>query len=195
MSATNRSNVRRENDFYETPQELCDLILERFTSKITPSSILDPGCGTGNFADAARRTYPHATVVGIDKDPNVLDVASKRGLYVTQSDIQDWSGRYSLIVGNPPYNQAATFIKTCLNMLTPVGYVAFLLRLNFLESQKRYAGLFKDHPPSEIWVLPARPSFTKGGTDATSYGIFLWKKVPPTITTLEWLDNRHIKNK
>lgn len=51
----------------------------------------------------------------------------------------------------------------------------FLLRTNFLESKKRFEW-WQDKPPTKLYVLSKRPSFTGKGTDATSYSWFIWEK-------------------
>jgi len=54
--------------------------------------------------------------------------------------------------------------------------VAFLLRLAFLESDKRIA-FWKEHPAYKVWPLAHRPSFTADGkTDNAAYGWFWWSK-------------------
>ena len=52
---------------------------------------------------------------------------------------------------------------------------AFLLRTNFLESEKRFKW-WQEHPLSGLYTLHKRPSFTGRGTDATSYSWFVWER-------------------
>lgn len=72
----------------------------------------------------------------------------------------------------PPYSIALEFIEAALSMRKSQGVVAFLLRINFLGSQER-ADWHRAHP-CKLYVLPRRPSFTGGGTDATEYAWFVW---------------------
>lgn len=61
---------------------------------------------------------------------------------------------------------------------------AFLLRLNWLASQKRAFWLRKNTP--SVYVLPKRPSFTGKGTDATDYCWAVWRRdVAPTVVILD----------
>jgi hypothetical protein len=64
------------------------------------------------------------------------------------------------------------FIERALREAPEDADVAFLLRLNFLGSQRRAA--FHRSFPSDVYVLPRRPSFTGGGTDATEYCWMVW---------------------
>jgi hypothetical protein len=80
------------------------------------------------------------------------------------------SKRFDVCIGNPPYSLAQEFAERAIGCSR---VVAFLLRLNFLGSQKRAAWLRK-HTPS-VYVLPRRPSFTDDNkTDACEYAWFLW---------------------
>lgn len=69
---------------------------------------------------------------------------------------------YDCIITNPPYSLAEEFLRKSLE-IAPV--VCFLLRLNFLGSQKRAAFLSKN--PPDVYVLSERPSFVNGKTDST----------------------------
>ena len=48
-----------------------------------------------------------------------------------------------------------------------------LLRLPFLESNKRYE-FWQNHPVNKLYILSKRPSFRGKGTDATAYAFFVW---------------------
>jgi hypothetical protein len=87
--------------------------------------------------------------------------------------------RWAFIVGNPPYRHGEEFVRRCFDLLEEeTGRLLFLLRINFLGSQKRRQ-LFADLPLAHVWVLSKRPSFVNGGTDATEYGWFLWDRAHP----------------
>lgn len=77
--------------------------------------------------------------------------------------------------GNPPYSLALDFINKSLELLHPGGLLIFLLRTNFLESEKRFKW-WQEHPLSGLYTLHKRPSFTGRGTDATSYSWFVWER-------------------
>lgn len=62
-----------------------------------------------------------------------------------------------------------------LELLHPGGLLIFLLRTNFLESEKRFKW-WQEHPLSGLYTLHKRPSFTGRGTDATSYSWFVWER-------------------
>jgi len=80
-----------------------------------------------------------------------------------------WKRREDVVITNPPFNQALDFVKGAMK---DGKIVVMLLRLNWLASQKRNRFL-REHTPS-VYVLPRRPSFTGGGTDATDYAWFVW---------------------
>ena len=78
---------------------------------------------------------------------------------------------FSVAILNPPFSLSLQFIAACL----PIAeHTVALLRLNWLEGQERN-GFLRDHAP-DVYVLPVRPSFTGGGTDATAYAWFHWQR-------------------
>ena len=44
-----------------------------------------------------------------------------------------------------------------------------------MASRKRF-GFMRENPPTEMYVLNQRPSFTGKGTDAQEYAWFVWDK-------------------
>jgi hypothetical protein len=111
-----------------------------------PRRILDPACGKGA----------------------ILDVLQAEGHKVIGGDIFDWGwpnayvGDYltrpsssadTAIITNPPYRLAMPFLEKALR--DGSEYVAFLLRLNFLESMRRKP-FFEACPPSRVWVSSRR---------------------------------------
>jgi hypothetical protein len=76
---------------------------------------------------------------------------------------------FDVAIGNPPYRLAMEFIQVALRR---ARYVAFLLRLGFLESKSRHD--FMRRCPPDVYVLPDRPSFSGKGTDATAYAWMVW---------------------
>ncbi len=78
--------------------------------------------------------------------------------------LSDW------IITNPPYRQAEQFVR---HGMLHAERTAWLLRLNFLGSQKRVPLHARFDP--DVHVLSKRPSFTYDGrTDATEYAWFVY---------------------
>lgn len=191
---------RRENDFYETPIELCRAALQldifqtffRF-SKEKHLRILDPGFGTGVWGKAWKEVYPKRQDIleGIDivnryNDSDKIYTSWKIEDYLT-SDFSSVVDKYDIIMGNPPYENAEEFIRKSLGLLTKkdsygtpkVGLLIFLLKTTFLNSQKRAKGLYKEFPPIGVYVSGRRPSFSGDRkTNADDYSIFIWLNAP-----------------
>jgi hypothetical protein len=200
MQSLNRQKSerpRRERDFYETPIELAEESIRVFATdfKYFPSKILDPGSGNGIWGKAVSNVFfPKPDIFGVE----VQNLNAKYGEYYSEicngdylsGEFDNSIGDFDFIVGNPPYSLAEEFIRKSFSYLIPNGYIFFLLRLAFLESQKRYKGLFKEFPPLRVYVSSRRPSFfstTKGKTtDTISYAMFLWKKGYRESTDIKW---------
>jgi len=162
MSSTNRSAIRQPDDFYGTPPWVVDAILPHLD---LTGQILEPGCGSGAIVKrlVARGVDP-MRIHGVELDEGrafaCLDETGGvmwRGDFLT---FPSWAvsapARFDLAIGNPPFALALEFIERALTLATTV---AFVLRLNFLGSQRR-AAWHRAHP-SDVYILPRRPSFTE----------------------------------
>lgn len=209
MQSLNRLNSERpryKNDFYETPYGLCKAALQRLYDDEQyfrpPLNVLDAGCGRGVWGRAFN------AVLGNNNYNEGIDIESEvqLGVYnltICRDFLDSTYGNYDFIYGNPPYALAEEFVRKGLELVKVGGWVYFLLRLAFLESQKRHFGLFKEFPPKRVYVLSRRPSFftTHEGrktVDALSYAMFLWEKGSITwgrdVTELDWLYWEYEKN-
>ena len=177
MSATNRGSKRAESDFYTTPLETVYSLLDNYNGIDASDDILEPSAGNGAIIQALRnRGYKnHITAVELRRDErfNLTELADRT--IISDFFAQDISEKYDVIIGNPPYSMAQEFIDKSLTLLKPGGRLIFLLRTNFLESNKRFTW-WQDKLPNGLYTLHKRPSFTGKGTDATSYSWFIWER-------------------
>jgi hypothetical protein len=172
MSATNRGAVRHTNDFYETEAWVVDSFLDANSMLLNYPYWLEPASGNGaivsavnHYADRDGRQRPTWTEVDIAPQcmPSGRNIIL--GDFLDPKTLGEPPGRWGVMMTNPPYKLAQEFIERGLEV---ANNVVVLLRLNFLEGQKRSAWL-REHVP-DVYVLPKRPSFTGDGkTDATAY--------------------------
>jgi len=166
MSSTNRGRERVLDDFYETPYWTTQL-LHNYLGYID-EPILEPAVGKGKIVDVLKENG-YKNITG-------LDLNSKFNPDICE-DYLSWvpDKEYKTIITNPPYTFAAEYVHKCLEDVAEGGMVALLLRLNFLESKKRYP-FWKEHMPSRIYVLAERPKFYLGKTDSIAYAWYVWFK-------------------
>lgn len=165
MSATGRSDVRRADDFYSTPEWCVDALAK--VLDFGPSC-LDPCAGTGAIMRAVEKYGARAMGIELDHGRAALAHAQPGDAL---SDAP-WPHTHT-VVTNPPYSLAMNFVLRALRQ-EPPGGVAMLLRLNWLASRKRAE--FHRLCPSDVYILPRRPSFSEDGkTDATEYAWFVWR--------------------
>lgn len=186
LRGTGEASVRHDQDFYETPA-WCIRSMLPHVLRGNEKRICDPGCGTGAIGREIVAAVPTAHLIGYEIDHARAATAESffgagGEVFVRDFLASEVESGFDLIMANPPYSLALEFIKRSLSLLAPEGRICFLLRLPFLEGQAR-APFFREHPP-DVYVLPKRPSFTGGGTDATAYAWMMW----PGSGRLAWLD-------
>ncbi len=165
---------RRTHHDYYTPRPLVDKLLDTMFEQhlLRPTQTLcDPHAGSGVWLDSfLERGYDH---LGIDIDPTAEAFGKHKTKMFRRNFVNPWScgAQPHWLLGNPPFADAERQVRHALDIAT-VG-VGFLLRLAFLSSQQRLP-LFRAHPPTHIWVLSERPSFTGGTTDQYDYAFFIW---------------------
>lgn len=196
MSATHRTKETREKslDYYRTPKWCVEAIREHVPHRLAdglqqPPEIFDPCAGDGailegfcNECDGGPLVAEHP-LAGIELQPELVAKTKpisydRGGSFPVSVAVRDalseepW-GAKGHVVMNPPFNMAEAFIRRAIREVAPhKGSVFALLRLGFLEGQAR-AALHLEYP-SDVFVLPRRPSFTGGGTDASAYAWFQW---------------------
>lgn len=185
MSSTNRHNAEKRHvaDYYVTPVKDIMTFLgaldEEVSLDIWDKTILDP-CAGGDPTHPM--SYPNALkeYYAIPDDHNIIKTIDIRedSLAETKANYIETELDYKpfLVISNPPFNQAMKFIKKALDDVEDGGYVAMLLRLNFLETKARKE-FFDNYMPTWIFVHHKRMSFTdQGGTDSVAYCHMVWKK-------------------
>jgi hypothetical protein len=174
VSATNRSNVRHLDDHYVTP-DWCVRLVAPYVIPDSAVTILDPCAGSGGLLDTAKLIAPWVCTTAIEIDRERADRCGQKHVLTQHRDAfggAPWP-QASIILTNPPYRHALPFLLRALAEAGSRGTVAFLLRLNFLGSQRRTA--FWQHHPCEVYVLSKRPSFTPDGkTDSCEYAWFVF---------------------
>ena len=109
------ADIRRKSGAVYTPRAIIDTMCSWAQSVGSPTTIVDPGAGSGRFLLAAGRCFPSARLVGIENDPiaALIARANLAGAGLAQrsevrvenfleSRFGDLSGK-TLFIGNPPY--------------------------------------------------------------------------------------------
>lgn len=96
------------------------------------------------------------------------------------------------IITNPPYKYATEFVLKALELSE--RKVAMFLKVQFLESRKRWDKLFKYYPPSTIYVFVKRISCYRNDdrsfkNSALCYSWFVWDKEYNGETKVKWINN------
>lgn len=165
----------RGNDLYETPAVATHALLKAET---LPRNIWEPACGNGAIIRVLR-----------DAGYNVIstDIMGGTDFLVTTS------APAPAIVTNPPYKLAQQFVAHALSLCP---YVAMLLRLAFLESERRRPILDNAHL-ARVHVFRNRlPMMHRDGWEgprisngAIAFAWFVWDKShsgPTILNRISW---------
>jgi hypothetical protein len=175
-------------DAYFSPPEAVWSLLH-IEAEHFPGVIWEPAAGDGAIVEPFRKAG--YKVLASD----LVDYGFPRCIsgidYLTAACRPDVKG----IVTNPPYRLAVQFAEKAM---TEVGYVALLLRTNFLESTARLA-FFRRHPPARIWISSRRlPMMHRQGWQGprapsnTCFAWFIWDSQAEQTQVLDWFDWRAV---
>jgi hypothetical protein len=178
--------TRHEHDEYHSPRWVVDAALAEIRGN--PVTVMDIGAGSsGIWGREARKLWPKAWIGGVEIQ-KVTPPLEYDDWWNTS--IEDWVGEgtmnYDLIMGNPPFKNIDYILPRCLERLDFGGCAVFLLRLAYLEGQRRRDTLYKKTPPAKVVVLSKRPQFYGNG-NYRAYGLFYWRQGWEGETRISWL--------
>ncbi len=151
--------TRKRTGEFSTPDQLCELI-GFLASKINPTSVLDPACGTGNFLQHLIKftNGQISKIKGVDISTECISRIPQIIKNHTATSIQQGNSlipttipeneKYDLIFCDPPLGMKvkgangimmsdAAFLDLCLKRLTKKGYLFFLIAEGFLFRNDR----------------------------------------------------------
>lgn len=184
LGASNHSKaVRSLNDFYATPPLATHKLLQLESFDI---NVWEPACGMNHIADILREnghTVRTSDIINMLDDDSIEIIDFLKHSETFCGDI----------ITNPPYNKGMEFVEKALEVVADGSKVAMFLKLQFLESAKRYK-LFKKYPPKTIYVsvnrlgCSATGEFNENGNapSAIAYCWYIWEKGFTGETTLKW---------
>ncbi len=185
---TGRSTDKRsDHDFYQTPCSMVQQLLDLKRSTWPKEwEVLEPAQGQGSITRQLRHHFP--CVTGYDKYQGP-----------TYFDFFEETGRYDLVITNPPFSQVNEFLEHA--RIVAKSSIAFLLPLRYLHGIKRYeSGVF--HRLAEVNVFVRAPLLTTMSsgeqyrTGMQVYAWFIWDQKEVKPPCLHWINNQpYVKGK
>jgi type I restriction-modification system DNA methylase subunit len=147
---------RGEQGIFFTPKKVRDTLFSELSSLgVSPKIVLEPSFGSGEFLLDAKRIWPSAKIIGVEKNEKLFKSVKCPGAELICDDFLNWSGSADLVIGNPPYfviptdsmstvekkafskanavcmtgrpNIYVRFLYNCLELLVVDGFLAFIL--------------------------------------------------------------------
>jgi len=177
--SSHSDSERQEHDFYATPSSAVEALLgvEKFCDQIWECAV-----GLGHISSVLK-AHGHEVL-----ETDLIDRMGNETSDFLKDD-RDWDGD---IITNPPYSKAMEFVRHSLDLLHEGRKAAMLLKITFLEGQKRRK-LFDVHPPKTVWVFSKRITCAKNGNfsevkdSAVCYAWFVWEKGHKGGAVVDWI--------
>lgn len=187
------SHAARGADLYETPPQAVRALLK---VEPLPELIWEPACGRGAIVRVLRASGHRVLATDIrdwqssDQDDcgEAWDFLDERTAFSGFAERRESKA----IVTNPPYQEAAQFVRRATGL---VPKVVMLLRLAFLESEGRRdvlegAGLARVHVFRNRLPMMHRDGWAgPRASSAMAFAWFVWERGhggPPTINRISW---------
>jgi len=149
--ATIPEQRRAASGFYPTPASMASKMLEGIKWDYV-RTILEPSAGKGNLAEAINekwkiyygRSWDHACSAAdidcIEVDPNLRAILKEKKFRVVHDDFLTYQTmkRYSLIIMNPPFEDAARHILKAISLLDANGTLVALCNAETIRNHSAY---------------------------------------------------------
>lgn len=166
-------------DYFPTPPWATRAFCEHVMPALWPypdafqCSAIDPACGEGHMAGVLAEYFEN--VSGSDIFPYGFGEVRDFLQHDNDNRQHDW------FISNPPFNDAEQFIDRAIQQSR--RGVAMLVRMQFLEGEKRYKRLFDVRPPHLVAQYAERVPMHRGrwvinGKTATAYTWLVWLTYP-----------------
>lgn len=144
-------DTRKSEGIFFTPSSARSRLFEVLDMfNVSPSTILEPSFGSGEFLNDVATKYPNARVYGVEKNEVLFNSVPHSNTLYNQDFLEYNAEPVDLIVGNPPYFSVKTkqpecmvgrgniyiqFLYKCLTKhLNPEGVLAFVLPTSLYNS-------------------------------------------------------------
>jgi hypothetical protein len=165
-----KRNLKKEFQFFATPTELADRLVE--LAEIKPEhSVLEPSAGQGAIVNAIHKIYPEKVVFCCETMPVNISILSKlRNLTFVGEDFlfAPDALRFDRIIANPPFsgNQDIDHIRKMYHHLAKNGRLVSIASMHWRSSSNRKETEFKEwlkQLDANVEIIPER-SFKESGT-------------------------------
>jgi SAM-dependent methyltransferase len=143
-----------------------------------PRTILDYGCGNGEFVRAFTSLYPDAEVTGADFHPTAPPMLAHSGAdYVTMDDLPQYTGRFDLVIARHVLEHTYTPIESLSllrSMLAPNGSI--VIEVPCLKAGARHlfgkywAGYYTPYHPIHFTRQSLTLAFESAGFFVVEHG-------------------------
>ena len=186
LGASNHCDHERQNeDFYATSPEAIDKLKAVYD---IPKNIVEISAGNGHLSERLKELGHNVISWDIIQRDYPLDQVQDFLV------VKELPKGYSILT-NPPFNKCAEFVLHSLDLLENGQQAIFFLKIQFLESQKRYKEIFSKYPPKYIYVFTERCLCAMNGefeidgkrqSSAVCYAWYVFEKEFKGDTILRW---------
>lgn len=188
---------RQAEDYYSTPIEEVENILDIMDLDFDDCTILEPCAGGGHMSKGIWN-YLNESIIDYNEKGEQIERVYRAALINTDiknrknhfpeiniatgpefdflSDEYPITDNIDYIIMNPPYAIIEPFVMKALGIANKG--VLMLGRLQFLEGEKRYLNILKNFPPTDVYVYVDRIYCPKNGVEkmasAQAYAWFYW---------------------
>lgn len=182
---------RSDHDFYATDPKAVRFLIE---NEKFNNNIWEPATGMGHIANEFIHSGFNVKMTDLfEYDVDGCDTGVD---FLQCNEMFDGD-----IVTNPPYNKSTEFVEHALKLIPEGNKVVMFLKIQFLETTKRYEQIFKINPPKKIYVAVKRfackkdGDFTKDLGSALCYCWFVWEKGFKGDPIIKWFNyDNNIEN-
>lgn len=182
ISGGEKRNLKKEFQFFATPDEVCDDIV--FEAQIEPShAILEPSAGQGAIVKAINRVFPGTKVDCYELMPTNQTMLKK----VTEANVigEDFlkeagNKKYDRIIANPPFakNQDIDHVRKMYDCLKSGGRLVSITSTHWDKSENKKEKEFKAWLKSlkaDVVEIEAG-KFKESGTNISTMMVIINKK-------------------